>query len=335
MQGNSDSSSGSGISSGSDDSSSSGGTYVCSDDHKLTATDLQPSYYLNYTIVAGDPGAYTDWNGLYFQGEASFDYVIRDLPTNNTYYGTNCPKDRRSIRMLGIAWVGPKTPTPPDLHNPFTLGFKAWQSDNSIANITYSYSSCDTDVDLVHLKTTVDWREYVRETNRNVEGALDAVVLNVTQAGNDSHEVQFVGLYDVSSLRSAQTIFASDGFSEDQIHIPAETCSMMGDILIGWPTGTMINGTMTNNTLTLSISGTTIAGFGDLYGSRDEQVQVTFSIAFIGTYDSANSSQVLQVGASNQSLVSFERATGDAVAWASPRWLLALSLMMATGMVNI
>jgi hypothetical protein len=334
-RGGGDSSSDSGTSSDSDDSSSSGGTYVCSDDHKLTTTGLQPSYYLNYTTVAGDPGAYTDWNGLYFQGEASFDYVIRDLPTNTTYRGTNCPKDRRSIRMLGIAWVGPRTPTPSDLHNPFTLGFQAWQSDNSISNITYSYSSCDTDVDLVHLKTTVDWQEYVHETNKDVEGALDAVVLNVTQAPNDNHEVQFVGVYDVSSLRSAQTVIASDGTHEDQIHIPAETCSMMGDILIGWPSGTMINGTMTNNTLTLSISGTTIAGFGDLYGSHDEQVNVTFSINFVGTYDSANSSQVLQVGASGQPLVSFEKATGGAVAWASPRWLLALSLLTATGMAYI
>ncbi|KAL4950995.1 hypothetical protein BDW69DRAFT_186805 [Aspergillus filifer] len=331
-RGSSDSSSDSGTSSDSDDSSSNGGTYVCSDDHKLTTTGLQPSYYGNYTMVAGHPGAYTDWNGLYFQGEASFDYVIRDLPTNNSYYGTNCPKDRRSIRMLGIAWVGPRTPTPPDLHNPFTLGFKAWQTDNSIANITYSYSSCDTDVDLVHLKTTVDWREYVHETNRDVEGAVDAVILNVTQAGNNTEAVQFIGLYDVSSLRSAQTVFASDGISEDQIHIPANTCSMMGNILIGWPTGTMINGTMTNNTLTLSISGTTIAGFGDLYGSSDEQVNVTFSIAFIGTYDSANSSQVLNIGASNSSLVNFMRATGDAVAWTPPRWLLALLLMIATRM---
>jgi hypothetical protein len=286
-------------------------------------------------MVAGDPGAYTDWNGLYFEGEASFDYVIRDLPTNNTSYGTNCPKDRRSIRMLGIAWVGPRTPTPSDLHNPFTLGFQAWQSDNSIANITYSYSSCDTDVNLVQLKTTVDWSEYVHETNRDVEGAIDAVVLNVTQAGNDNHEVQFEGVYDVSSLRSAQTIVASDGIHNDQIHIPAKTCSMMGDILIGWPSGTMINGTMTNTTLTLSISGTTIAGFGDLYGTHDQQVNVTFNIAFIGTYDSANSSQVLHVGASNQSLVSFEKATSGAVAWASPRPLLTLSLVMAIGMVYI
>ncbi|CEO60312.1 hypothetical protein PMG11_04944 [Penicillium brasilianum] len=334
-RGSSESSGDSGSDSGtsSDDSSSSGGTYVCSDDHKLTTTALQPSYYSNYTLVAGNPGAYTEWNGLYFQGEASFDYVIRDLPTNNTYLGTNCPKDRRTIRMLGIAWVGPRTPTPSNLHNPFTLGFQAWQSDNTIANITYSYSSCDTDVNLVQLKTTVDWREYVHETNKDIEGAIDAVDLNVTQAGNNDHEVQFEGLYDVSSLRSTQEIFASDGTHNDQIHIPAETCSMMGDILIGWPSGTIINGTMTNNTLTLSISGTTIAGFGDLYGSHDEQVNVTFSISFIGTYDSANSSQVLQVGASNQSLVSFEKATGGAIAWAPPRGLLVWSLVIAIEMI--
>ncbi|KAJ5688513.1 hypothetical protein N7462_002905 [Penicillium macrosclerotiorum] len=329
-KGNGGSISDSEIGSDTDKSSSSGGTYVCLDDHKLTTVGLQPSYYGNYTMVAGDPGAYTDWNGLYFQGEAFLDYVIRDLPTNNTYHGTNCPKDHRSIRMLGIAWVGPRTPTPTDLHNPFTLGFQAWQSDRSIANITYSYSSCDADVNLVHLKTTIDWIEYVHETNRDVRGAIDAVVLNVTRAVNDSHKVQFEGAYDVSSLESAQTIIASDGENEDQVHIPAGTCNMMGDILIGWPSGTTINGTMTNNTLTLSISGTTIAGFGDLYGSNNNQVNVTFSITFIGTYDSANSSQVLHIGASNQSLVSFEKASGGSAAWVSPRWLVAVSLVVAT-----
>jgi hypothetical protein len=321
--------------SSSSSSSSSGGTSVCKDDHKLTTTGLQPFYYLNYTMVAGEPGAYTDWNGLYFQGEASFDYVIRDLPTNYTYLGTNCPKDHRSIRMLGIAWVGPRTPLPTDLHNPFTLGFQAWQSDNSVANITYSYSSCDTDVNLVQLKTTVEWSEYDHATNKDVTGAIDAVVLNVTQASNDSHEIQFDGIYDVSSLSSAQTISKSDGTHEDQIHIPAETCSMKGDILIGWPTGTLINGTMTNDTLTLSISGETIAGFGDLYGSSTEEVNVTFNITFTGTYDSANSSQIVHVGETNGSLVSFEKATGSAVAWASPRWLLALSLVMASGMAYL
>ncbi|KUL86133.1 hypothetical protein ZTR_07735 [Talaromyces verruculosus] len=338
-KGDSGSSSNSGSSSDSNNddssSSSSGGTDTCIDDHKLSTSGLQPSYYLNYTMVAGDPGAYTDWNGVYFEGEASFEYVIHDLPTNYTYYGTNCPKDHRSIRMLGLVWVGPRTPTPPDLQNPFTLGFQAWQSDYSVANITYSYSYCDTDVNLVHLKTAVDWREYDSATNRNVEGAIDAVVLNITQASNDSHEVQFDGVYDVSSLTSAQKIFSSDGVHEDQIHLPAETCSMKGEILIGWPTGTWINGTMTNDTLTLSISGTTIAGFGDLNGSDDEEVNVTFSITFTGIYDSANSSQVLDVGETNQALVTFEKATDGAVAWAFPRWLLIWSLVLASGLVYL
>lgn len=333
--GSSSSSGSSSDSGGSSSSSSSGGTSVCKDDHKLTTTGLQPFYYLNYTMVAGEPGAYTDWNGIYFQGEASFDYVIRDLPTNSTYRGTDCSKDHRSIRMLGIAWVGPRTPLPTDLHNPLTLGFQAWQSDNSVANITYSYSSCDTDVNLVQLKTTVDWSDYDHATNTDGKGAIDAVVLNITQASNDSHEIQFDGIYYVSSLSSAKTIFKSDGTHEDQIHIPAETCSMMGNILIGWPTGTLINGTMTNDTLTLSISGETIAGFGDLYGSRTEEVNVIFNITFTGTYDSAGSSQIVHVGETNGLLVSFEKATSIAVSLASPRWLLALSLVMASRMAYL
>lgn len=43
---------------------------------------------------------------------------------------------------------------------PFTLGFKAWQSDKDVSEIAYSYRLCDTNVDLVHLVTIVDWRKY-------------------------------------------------------------------------------------------------------------------------------------------------------------------------------
>lgn len=305
--------------------SSSGGTYTCTDDHLLRVGDLQPSHYSNYSFIFGHPDAYTDWNGVYFQGESFFQYRIRDVPTNYTYHGANCPTGTHSIRMLGMAWVGPKAPTPTYLQNPFTVGFKAWQSNKDVSEITYSYSLCDTDVDLVHLSTTVDWREY--GTNYEVDGAIDSVKLNITPAADDSHEVLFDGVYDLTSLSSAQMVYANDGIHEDQIHLPAETCNLKGEILIGIPTGTYVNGSMTNDTLRLDISGTTVAGFGDLYGSSDAQVNVTFQITFEGRYAAANSSQVVTVGGSGQPLVSFDKATGGTSATLISWRLLAIPLV--------
>lgn len=311
-------------------SSSSGST--CSDDYYLRVDDLQPAHYENYTFIFGDPDAYTDWNGVYFQGESFFQYEIRDLPTNHTYYDTNCPTGTHSIRMLGVAWVGPKAPTPTGLQNPFTLGFKAWRSNKAVSDITYSYSFCDTDVDLVHLGTTVDWREYNHDTNRDMEGAIDSVVLNITQAAENSHEIKFDGVYDLTSLTSGQMVYSNDGIHDDQIHLPAQTCSLKGDVLIGMPTGTYVNGSMTNNTLRLDISGSTVAGFGELYGTTDAQVNVTFLVSFEGSYDTANSSQVLNLGRSGQPLVSFDKAIGAARATAISWFLMAMSFVITGGM---
>lgn len=318
--------------SGDSSSSSSGSSYTCTDDYFLRVDDLQPFHYENYTFIFGDPDAYTDWNGVYFQGESFFQYQIRDRPTNYTYHGANCPTGTHSIRMLGMAWVGPKAPTPTYLQNPFTLGFKAWQSNNDVSDITYSYSFCDTDVDLVHFSTTVDWREYASNTNDDTEGAIDSVVLNITQAADDSREVLFNGVYDVTSLSSAQIIYSNDGIHDDQIHLPPQTCSLQGEILIGIPTGTYLNGSMTNDTLKLDISGSTIAGFADLYGSSDARVNVTFHISFEGSYAAANSSQIVTVGESGRPLVSFDKATGGGSVPVISWRLLAVSLVVAGGM---
>lgn len=323
----SDSSSSDTGSSGSSGSSSSNWISSCQEDHQLTFYDLVPDHYANYTSWPGFPEKpdYTEYDGVYFQGEATFNYVIRDLPTNSSYAGTNCPKDHRSIRMLGAAWVGPKTPEPDNLRNPFMLGFKAWKSDDSVDNITYSYSYCNEDVNLVHLETTLDWTEFNHDTQRDDKGSIESVLLDIETANDD--EIQFNGVYNVSSLRSSQEI------EDDRIRLPSQTCSLMGTILMEWPTGASINGTLTNETLTLSMTGNGLAGFGDLNGSRDEQVNVTFSITFNGSYNSANSTQVLQLGDSGQ-LISFETATGDANQ-ISPRRLLVASLVISVAMAWI
>lgn len=329
----SDSSSDYSDSTDSSSTSPSDSTYVCEDDYFLRVDDLQPAHYDNYTFIFGDPDAYIDWNGVYFQGESIFQYRIRDLPRNYTNYGANCPTGMYSIRMLGMAWVGPKAPTPTYLTNPFTLGFKAWQSETDVSDITYSYSFCDTNVDLVHLGTTVDWREYDSDTNDDVEGAIDSVVLSITQAADDKHRVMFDGVYDLTSLSSSQMVYSNDGIHDDQIHLPAQTCSLKGEILLGMPTGTYINGSMTNATLNWDISSSTIAGFTDLYGSSDAQVNITLHISFESSYAAANSSQVLTVGGNGQPLVSFEKATGAASVMMVPWTLLVASWVVAGGMV--
>lgn len=302
---------------------------ACIDDYFLRVDDLQPAHYTNYTFVYGDTDAYTDWNGVYLQGESFFQYEIRHLPTNYTYHGTNCPTGTYSIRMLGVAWVGPRAPTPKGLRNPFTLGFKAWQSDKDVSEIAYSYSFCDTNVDLVHLVTTVDWREYSSDSNAVVEGAIDAVVLNITKAADNNQKIRFAGVYDLTSLTEWQMV-SSDGIHYDQIHLPAQTCNL-GDVLIGMPTGTHVSGSMTNDTLKLDISGSSIAGFRETYGTTNAAVNVSFRISFEGSYDAANSSQVLKLGQSGQPLVTFDKATGAASAPATPLFLMAFCLTTVCG----
>ncbi|KAJ5669854.1 hypothetical protein N7462_010924 [Penicillium macrosclerotiorum] len=305
--------------------SSSGSTYTCVDDHRLTVSDLEPDHYSNYTFIYGSPDAYTDWNGAYFQGEAFFNYDIRELSNTSAAFKTNCPTGSSSIRMLGVAWIGPKAPTPTNLRNPFSLGFKAWKTDKSVTDIAYSYSWCDQDVDLIHLGTTVDWRKYSSHSSGDTEGAIDAVVLNVTQDSNNSERAIFDGYWDLSSLESSQRVYSNDGRHEDQIHLPGEICQRSSDNLwVGWEKGIYINGSITNETLELSISGSTVSGFTKslVDGSYEDEVKVNFSVTFTGSLDTVNSSQILNIGEGNSSLVNFERATGRASSMLCPNALL-------------
>jgi hypothetical protein len=171
----------------------------------------------------------------------------------------------------------------------------------------------------------VDWREYSATSNDDKNGALDAVLLNVTRAVGNENEIEFDGVYDVTSLKSSQMIVKNDGLHDDQIHLPEEICSWNGDegnILIGWPTGTRVNGSLTNETLTLDVSGSVITKSGE--DTNDRPVNVTFQISFTGKYDAANSSQIANIGR-NQTLVNFEKAkaTGAGTRREIP-WLLTV-----------
>ncbi|KAJ5427236.1 hypothetical protein N7465_002306 [Penicillium sp. CMV-2018d] len=347
-------SSGSGDSSDSDDtspstSSSSGETH-CFDTHLLNFDNLQPEHYYEYNQAPrrGHASVKTDWDGVYFKGEAMLKYTIITPPNNSTEDDIvsssliKCPVGRQSMRMLGVAWVGAKTPTPAGPVNPFTLGFKAWESNVRVSDIDYSYKSCE-DPDLMQLTTTVDW---FNETS--VEKAMDAVVFDVTQATDNSNKILFDGVYDLKDWADSErdhlepALYDNTGLWREKISLPDSLCSErsnLGKIIFVWPTGTHINGSMTNETLELNFSGSTIAGFERRSRSQetDTKVNVTFEFTFTGSLDAANSSQVVLPGASsnNASLIAFETVTGSATVISRSLYYVLLSLLVSLGVMVV
>ncbi|KAJ5607850.1 hypothetical protein N7537_004469 [Penicillium hordei] len=346
-------SSGSSDSSDSDDTSSStssSGETHCFDTHLLNFDDLQPSHYYKYNQEPrrGHASAKTDWDGVYFKGEAKLKYTIVTPPNNLTEDDIvsssliECPVGRQSMRMLGVAWVGAKTPTPAGPVNPFTLGFKAWESNVRVSDIDYSYRLCE-DPDLMQLTTTVDW---FNETS--VEKAMDAVEFNITQAADNSNKILFDGVYDLKDWADSERSYLeparydNTGLWRQIISLPDGLCSersKLGKILFVWPTGTHINGSMTNETLELNFSGSTIAGFESRsqWQDTDTKVNVTFEFTFTGSLDAANSSQVVLPGASshNASLIAFDTVTGSAPMISRSLYYVLLSLLVSFGVMVI
>ncbi|KAJ5963905.1 uncharacterized protein N7479_003781 [Penicillium vulpinum] len=343
----SDSSDGDDISSSTSSSSS---PLSCTDSHRLNFEDLQPSHYdpYNRDPRRGHASAYSDFDGVFFKGEANLEYTIVTPPTNFTEGDIvsssliTCPVGRQSMRMLGAAWVAAKAPTPAGPVNPITLGFKAWKSNIRVEDIDYSYSVCKN-LDLIRLITTVDLI-----TESGVQ-AMDTVALNITQAADNSNKIMFDGVYDLKDWADSKRDllqperYDNAGLYDQMITLPDSLCSerkKLGKILIGWPTGTHINGSMTNETLELNFSGTTVTGFEHIYPTwqdTDTKVNVTFEFTFRGSFDAANSSQVVLAGASshNASLVSFERATGIATATSLSLYCVLLSFLVSFGMIVV
>ena len=347
-------SSGTSDSSDSDDtssstSSSSGETH-CFDTHVLNFDNLQPSHYYKYNQAPrrGHASVKTDWDGVYFKGDAHLKYTIITPPNNLTEGDIvsssliECPVGRQSMRMLGVAWVGAKTPTPVGPVNPFTLGFKAWESNVRVSDIDYSYRLCE-DPDLIQLTTTVDW---YNETS--VEKAMDAVEFNITQAADNSNKILFDGVYDLKDWADSKrsylepALYDNTGLWREKISLPDGLCSErsnLGKIIFVWPTGTHINGSMTNETLVLNFSGSTIAGFESRSGWKDTdtKVNVTFEFTFTGSLDAANSSQVVLPGASshNASLIAFQTVTGSSTVISRSLYYVLLSLLVSFGVMVI
>ncbi|KAF7530296.1 hypothetical protein PCG10_003667 [Penicillium crustosum] len=237
--GGSGGSSASSASSGSDSddtsssTSSSWGATNCFDTHVLNFDNLQPSHYYKYNQAPrrGHASVKTDWDGVYFKGDAHLKYTIITPPNNLTEDDIvsssliECPVGRQSMRMLGVAWVGAKTPTPAGPVNPFTLGFKAWESNVRVSDIDYSYKLCE-DPDLIQLTTTVDWYN-----ENSVEKAMDAVAFNITQAVDNSNKILFDGVYDLKDWADSErsylepALYDNTGLGREKISLPDGLCS--------------------------------------------------------------------------------------------------------------
>ncbi|KAJ5542421.1 hypothetical protein N7535_004841 [Penicillium sp. DV-2018c] len=348
-------SSGSGDYSDSNDSSGSDDTYTpgtsspvtCTDSHRLDLEDMQPSHYNKYNREPrrGHASAYSEYDGVFFKGEASFRYTIEPVPNKTTEMLSSskvgCPVGENTIRMLGAAWVAARAPEPAGLRNPITIGFKAWESNIRVADIDYSYSVCDN-VDLVRFSSTVDWIQSEDDIK-----AMDAVELNITQASTNTDMVEFDGVYDLKGWADSERDdrrperYDNPGLSNQLIILPEGLCSdgnQLGEIITVWPTGTYVNGSMTNDTLELSMSGSTVSGFQERHRrTPDTKVNVTFEITFTGTLDAANSTQVMLTGTSSDdaSLVSFERATGRAAATTMSFHCVLLAFLVGFGVIVV
>lgn len=350
----SDSSSGSGGSSGgSSDDDSGGGSddttgyewgTSCTDTYLLNFEDLQPSHYDQYNRDprAGHASAYSDFDGIFFKGFATYNYTIDVLPGNasdpDSYilYDLECPVGQQSFRMLGVAWVAGRPPRPAGPKNPIAIGFKAWKSNVRLSDIDHSYSVCD-DVDLMHFGTTVDMMHSDDDDDTPTE-AMDAVELNITQAPKNPDQILFDGIYDLKDWENSKRgqekeRFDDAGLWDQMLYLPPSTCressGNVGQAMMRWA-GTHVNGSMTNDTLELTLSGTTIAGFPQHFSDNSTNANVTFAISFTGYFDAPNSTQVVLTGAAsqNETLVTFERAN-SAFNPALPWYLIAFSVFLS------
>lgn len=314
-----------------DDSSggSSDGDSCGAQDSFLETFDIVPDYVLDRNASSG---------GAFFQGEAFFNYRIPKQTSSSSYSNKTNKTESQSIRMLAYAWVGPQFKYPKGWTNPFNLGFKAWESDNPVKNISTSYTKldsryCPVEPDLVkfHTTTGVDLRWTRLE---NVDGTVytyfpqragDMFSLNATESTTDPEAVDIRARYkkeaddlDVNDLEYVLRLSSGQGQEQEWIDI-------------GWSEGITVNGSITNTTLDLYIAGNTTmkAGYQGLNGidEWDSPINITFS----GTFHSANSTEKPSIRQKNQPLVSFESNDGTRVAHLNYAmgmvWIICIALL--------
>lgn len=282
--------------------------------------------------------------GAFFQGEAFFNYKVPDFEDIND--PDVCETEWQSLRMLGYAWAGPQSEyNPVGSKNPFLFGFKAWESDNPVADIGTSYTglntrygACSEEPDLVRFLTTtgVD-AKHVRLESIGItvyssypQRAADLFPLNATASITDPEAVDFQARFVED---------AGDPAAESTHEL--RLSDSVGDtherwIRIGFDEEMAVNGSITNSTLDLHIVGNTTMSTGKPTGPGKVECNSAVNVTFSGTFHSANSTEKPSIRQKNQPLVSFEKNDafkGDARRAAHPShvigvvWIICIALL--------
>jgi hypothetical protein len=102
--------------------------------------DIKPFHYTNYSQ---NETSRKQYGGSLFLGEGAFSVRLekRDLLAIEGSRSNACPADTLNLRLLGVAWIAPQTPSPAGSTNPFVLSLKAWRSDMPVGEIQVSYNN--------------------------------------------------------------------------------------------------------------------------------------------------------------------------------------------------
>jgi len=300
----------------------------CVERHNYTQ-DLKPFHYINYTR---NEKSQKQYGGSFFLGEATFSvrFEKQDLLETNTSRSTACPADTLNLRLLGVAWIAPQTPSPAGSTNPFVLSFKAWLSDMPVENIKISYSQCSRDVDLANLMTTQTFAENLY-TSSAVYRSQDMINMTVWPSPNNYREVLFNGtnLKPSKGYPLIQTTWATPD-TGSRLRLPARTCRGMDVIRAFPPENTLLNGSLTNNTIRVRLAGVAIGQSNPIDDYSPANIKMDFNITFTGTFDRANSSQQLGIGQDDQSLISWK--ANDALALKIPVLIIWIPVCVASFM---
>ncbi|KAH1488228.1 hypothetical protein LV164_006381 [Aspergillus fumigatus] len=261
----------------------------------LYKSDLVPMNSYNWTSKgASNSGTNpTTYDGSYFQGEAFLHWQFTA--------GRPCQNSSGTVRMLGYAWVGPQPPYPTGPTNPIIIGFKAWQTNDALENITFSYDFlhdglyCPTAPDLVKIKTSNGWTDYQASTDiprADRARAHDVFDLDLALDAERPDSVRFNGSM-VPGLKPPPTYTV-------EVLLPASACNRQSRLSLGYGEELNMSGSLTNTTLELSLAG---VGKGSYASGSGIMLRAMFNITFSGTFDSGNSTRAVAIKPDTQPMV--------------------------------
>ncbi|KAJ6789508.1 hypothetical protein PWT90_07168 [Aphanocladium album] len=312
-----DSSSGGSSSGGSSSGGSSSGDEGCGipSPPPVWKWDLLPFHAQNNT---GMKGVGLGYGGSFFKGEASLKYSVTAGETAERCSLGNV----QSTHMLGYAWIGPQPSYPTGPANSIIVGFKAWETDQSLDKIGDSYwyikkdEFCPKKPDLFRVTTTHGWIDFVERTTR----AADFMNMGITESvGNAGQALFNATLKDDLGFKPT-----SDGLL---LSVPKWPCSAARNYNFRLPDQLVMNGSFTNTTLLLTLSG---RGNATSSKNRDAEVTAEFEVTFTGVFDAANSTHKISVQSQAEPLVAWVQSLGMsemAISWGS-RLLSAAALVL-------